>query len=101
MQNRDESRCPGISFRRRIILLLVAWGLAAAAVAALFPVLEAAPMFPFGLFLRIGLTLRDLSDGHSGPNVPMSAESLVAIGWLLYAALTGGALLTRRKIPYF
>lgn len=82
-----EAGEPEISCNRRYNFLAIAWG----AVAVLtFPGIFFPTLFPAGFFRVFGIHENDVI-GHSS----------LAIGWLVYVALTVGACLCRRKRNYF
>jgi len=78
---------PEISRDRRYNLLLGAW---AAVVVLTFPGVLFPTLLPAGLFRILGIRENDVI-GHS----------YLGIGWLVYAALTVGACLSRRRRTYF
>ena len=82
-----EAPEPEITRDRKYNLLALAW----AAVAVLtFPGIFIPTLFPAGLFRIFGIRESDAI-----------GRSYLAIGWLVYVALTVAACLTRRKRTYF
>jgi len=98
---RELRKSPEVSRVMRCVLLLLVWLAPIIALIVLYPPTSvrdfflSAVLFPLGWMQNVSLPL---PDDWSRPTSDLGGVS--AIGWLIYAALTAGALLARRRRLY-